>query len=167
MVPRGAIVAIGTCEKGRSNAESCGEHGGTTKVINPACHGKIIVLLLLLFLGQTMQVAPLPACKDQILWNLWYSGTQKHQIFIVHKSRIQMEARSEHVLPPLLYYKYLFDRFQTLLHLTSSHTLCSLKGHVAQPDPKLSWVKWNEKGPKKEKAPTNASYLVSQDTTCS
>ena len=62
MVPRGAIVAIGTCEKGRSNAESCGEHGGTKKVIRPACHDKIIVLLLLLFLGQTMQVAPLPTC---------------------------------------------------------------------------------------------------------
>ena len=73
---------------GRLNAKLCGEHHGTEKVINPAyhwqCHGKIVILLILTFLGQTIKVALLPACKKQILWNLWSSGTQKYQIFIGH-----------------------------------------------------------------------------------
>ena len=41
MVPRGAIVAIGmgamvansTCDKGRSDAKLCGEHGGAKKLM--------------------------------------------------------------------------------------------------------------------------------------
>ena len=77
-----------------------------------------------------------------------------------------METRSKHALLPLLYYKYRFDGFQSLLHLTSCHTLCPLKSTRCTTRSNTAKSDSKEKGNQKE-GHEITSHWVSQDTTCS